>query len=221
MLHSRIFPIGLAVLFILFGGLFQAKSACGSEEELEEARNSVTKGKLDIQLVSGPLFSTKLFTNGSPTTNSWQNSIRLGWILNNPGGKPSLLRGNLEAMLEISQALIYQGPGSYWAGITALLRYNFVPANSRWVPYVQAGAGIVYTDAYKDESQDAIGEAIEFTPQASLGVRYFFKEKWSVNFEGGYLHMSNANLADRNTGLNFFGGFVGISYLFDPSCGAK
>ena len=78
--------------------------------------------------------------------------------------------------------------------------------------------GIVHTNAYKDNSQDAIGQAIEFTPQASLGFRYFLKEKWSVDFEGIFHHISNANLADRNAGLNSFGGFIGVSYLFDRSC---
>lgn len=221
MFHARNIYIGLVVLFILYGGHFQAKSASGFEGEFDEQKEFLTKGTLDMQWVSGPLFSSTVFAHGTPTTNSWQNSIRLGWILNNPMPKPSLLRGNFEALLEISHALIYQGPGTFWAGITALIRYNFVPPNSKWIPYVQAGAGVVYTDAYKDYSQDAIGEAIEFTPQASLGIRYFFKEKWSVNLEGGFLHISNANLAERNSGLNFFGGFIGISYLFDPGCKVK
>jgi len=124
-------------------------------------------------------------------------------------------------MIEVPYALIYQGPGSYWVGITGLLRYNFVPLDSKWIPYVQVGAGVVHTNAYKDHSQDAIGQATEFNPQASLGIRYFLKEKWAVNLEAIFLHISNANLAERNTGLNFFGGFIGVSYLFDPGCSTK
>lgn len=221
MLHGRNFYIGLAVWFILFWGHFQANPASGSEEELNGQKEFITKGKMDIQLVSGPLFSSKIFANGTSRTNSWQNSIRLGWILNNPTQKELFLRGNFEAMMEISHALIYQGPGTYWGGITALIRYNFVPPASKWIPYIQAGVGMVYTNAYKDNSQDAIGQAIEFTPQASLGCRYFFKENWSVDFEGIFHHISNANLADRNGGLNSFGGFIGVSYLFDRSAMSK
>ena len=77
-------------------------------------------------------------------------------------------------MIEVSHALIYQGPGSYWAGITALIRYNFIPPDSKWIPYVQAGVGVVRTDAHKDHGQDAIGQATEFNPQASLGDSIFF-----------------------------------------------
>ena len=218
MRHVRNFPIGLAVLFFLFGGHFQVIPASGSEKEFNGQKDFISKGMMDIQLVSGPLFSSRILANGTPTTNSWQNGIRLGWILNNPTPKEFLLRGNIEAMIEGSHALVYQGPGTYWAGITALIRYNFVPPDSEWIPYIQAGVGVVHINAYKDHSQDAIGQATEFNPQASLGIRYFFKEKWSVNFEGVFLHISNANLADRNAGLNFFGGFIGISYLFDRSC---
>jgi hypothetical protein len=215
MLQARNFHIGFSVLFILLGGHFQLSSASGSEGEL------IGTGKVDIQLVSGPLFSSEIFGNRTPTTNAWQSSLRLGWILNNPKQKEWFLGGSLEAIIEVPYALIYQGPGNYWVGITGLLRYNFVPPDSKWIPYVQVGIGVVHTDAYKDYSQDAVGQATEFNPQASLGIRYFFKEKWAVNLEAIFLHISNANLAERNTGLNFFGGFVGISCFFDPSCFRK
>jgi lipid A 3-O-deacylase len=217
MLQARHLYLGLAFLIPFFEGHFQANSAFGFEEGFNRQKEFITKGQMDIQLVSGPLFSSKILGNGTPTTNSWQNGVRLGWILNNPTPKQFLLRGNLEAMIEVSHAFIHQGPGSYWAGITALIRYNFMPPDSKWIPYVQAGTGVVHTDAHKDHGQDAIGQATEFNPQASLGIRYFFKEKWAVSFEGVFQHISNANLADRNAGLNFFGGFIGISYLFDRS----
>lgn len=211
------FAYWLVVLLILFWGHFQVNPAFGSEVESNGQKEFFTKGGMDIQLVSGSLFSSKIFASGVPATNSWQNNLRLGWILNNTSPKELFLRGNFEALLEISHSLIYQGPGTYYGGITALIRYNFVPPDSKWMPYIQAGVGIVHTNAYKDNSQDAIGQAIEFTPQASLGFRYFFKEKWSVDFEGIFHHISNANLSDRNVGLNSFGGFIGVSYLFDRS----
>jgi hypothetical protein len=205
------------LLFLLFLVHILARPVCGAEQELNGQKGSITKGKMEIQLTSGPLFSTKIFGNGTPTTNAWQNSLRLGWILNKPKEKGWILGGSLEAIIEVPYALIYQGPGNYWAGITGLLRYNFVPPDSKWIPYVQAGAGVVHINSYKDQSQDAIGTATEFNPQASVGIRYFFNERWAVNLEAIFLHISNADLADRNMGLNFFGGFIGISSLFDPS----
>jgi hypothetical protein len=221
MLQARHLYLGLAVLMTIFGGPFRENPAFGSEEGFNRQKEFITKGQMEIQLVSGPLFSTKMLGPETPTTDFWQNAIRLGWILNNVGQKESFLRGNIEAMLEVSHSVIYKGPGTYWAGITALIRYNFLPPDSKWIPYIQGGSGIVYTNAYKDYSQDAIGQQIEFTPQVSLGFRYFLKKGWSVDFEGILHHISNASLADRNAGLNSFGGFIGVSYLFDPSCLSK
>jgi hypothetical protein len=40
-------------------------------------------------------------------------------------------------------------------------------------------------------------------------------KNWSFDAEFMYHHISNASLADRNIGVNSFGGFVGFTYLFD------
>jgi outer membrane protein W len=101
-------------------------------------------------------------------------------------------------------------------GLTALIRYNFVQPSAKLFPYAQGGVGIVYTDAYKDLSQDAIGQSIEFTPQGSVGIRYLIHPNWSVDAEAMYHHISNANLAGRNDGINAFGGFIGLTYYFPP-----
>jgi hypothetical protein len=156
--------------------LLSARFASGSNQEWRGKEDFIAKGKMEIQLASGPLFSAKIFGNGTPTTNAWQSSLRLGWILNNPKQKEWFLGGSLEAIIEVPYALIYQGPGNYWVGITGLLRYHFVPPDSKWIPYVQVGAGVVHIDVYKDYSQDAIGQATEFNPQASLGIRFFLKK---------------------------------------------
>ena len=134
--------------------------------------------------------------------------------LNEPGSGGFLLRGNFEAFFEVTYSLIYEGSGNYLAGGTALIRYNFVQPAAHFIPYVQVGVGIVYTDAYKDTSQDAIGQAVEFTPQASLGFHYLIAPKWSQDVEAIFHHISNANLGSRNDGINAFGGFIGVTYFF-------
>jgi lipid A 3-O-deacylase len=189
--------------------------AFGSELETKRRAEIFSKGAVDLQLVSGGIFSSHIFGQDTPVTNVWQTDLRLGMILNDPILDGSFLRGNFEAVLALSYASIYKGPGSYYGGLTALLRYNFVQPGSNWAPYFQVGAGIVHNDAYKDHSQDTIGQSIEFTPQASLGLRYLWKENWSIDVEGIFFHISNAGLSERNTGLNSFGGFVGVTYFFD------
>jgi hypothetical protein len=208
--------IGALILIILGPFLFLGgeNRAFSFEKEVPKQATILSKHQFTLQLVTGSLFSTHFLVSGTPTTNYWQNNLRLGWVLNNPDPEASFLTGAFEAIFELTQSAIYQGPGNYLAGLTGLIRYNFLQTGWRAVPYVQIGAGAVYNDIYKDETQDAIGQSIEFTPQASVGVRYFLKNNWSLDGELMYQHISNGSLAPRNGGLNSFGGFVGLTYLF-------
>lgn len=143
----------------------------------------------------------------------WQTNLRFGWMLTDLYDKKSFWRGNFEALFEFTYSYIYKGPGNHIGGITGLVRYNFVQPHLRLVPYFQAGVGVVYTNAYKD-LDSGIGQAIEFTLQSSIGARYFLKKKLSIDAEAMFHHISNAGLADRNKGINAFGGFLGITYFF-------
>jgi opacity protein-like surface antigen len=99
-------------------------------------------------------------------------------------------------------------------GPAALLRYNFVQPEARLIPYVQGGAGIAWNDAYRNQHQIAIGEAVEFTLQAGVGVHYLLSKNWAVGAEADFYHISNAGLARRNAGINAVGGSVGVTYYF-------
>jgi lipid A 3-O-deacylase len=203
----------LLLWVILFSGFFQAHPALSGEFQPKRQMEVFDKGRLSLQLISGSLFSSQI--NNTPVMDYWQTNLRLGYALNQPKQAKSILRGNFEAILGVSYSIVYEGPGSYVAGLTALLRYNFVQPGSRLIPYFQAGSGIAYTDAYRDNSQDAIGQSIEFTPQASVGFRYLIRENWSLDAEGMYHHISNGGMAQRNAGINAFGGFLGLTYFFD------
>jgi hypothetical protein len=170
--------------------------------------------RITFQVVSGALFSPIGVGPDHPTFNYAQTNLRLGWMLNSPG-QDHPLRGNFEAIIELSVSGIFNGFGDVIIGPSALVRYNFVQPGWKVVPYIQGGAGIVYTDAYQDGTQDAIGQAIEFTPQASVGAKILVAEDWSVDVEGMFHHISNASIADRNKGINALGGFVGATYYFD------
>jgi hypothetical protein len=206
----------LFLCFILIFTFGSRSDALSSEELPPRPTQFSIKDRLSLQLVTGSLFSTKLFNGHEHTLDYWQTNLRLGCALNQPEPEESFFRGNFEALLEITGSIIYRGPGTYLAGATALLRYNFVQPDARFLPYVQAGAGIVFNDIYKDQSQDAVGQAIEFTPQASLGVRYLIHPNWSLDAEAMFHHISSANLSDRNDGINALGGFIGVTYFFDP-----
>jgi len=209
--HISLF-IGVAVFL---GWCCFARADQASAVDPEPPTGIYTEGRVSLQLVSGALFSIRGFPEGSPALNYSQTNLRLGWMLFSPGPGRSALRGNWEALVEISNSIIFKGPGNYIGGITGLLRYNFVQPDWDLIPYIQGGLGIVYNDVYKDDTQQAIGQAIEFTPQCTIGVHYLVDRNWAVDAEGMFHHISNAGLSKRNNSLNSLGGFIGVTYFFD------
>ncbi|MCF8143102.1 MAG: acyloxyacyl hydrolase [Deltaproteobacteria bacterium] len=206
-------------LFFCFAILLGWSSSAWAEPVPETAAHSendvYAKGRLSLQLVSGALFSLTNVPDGTPVFNYAQTNLRLGVMFTDPGPQDCFLRGNWEGIFEVTNSIIFKGFGNYMGGVTALVRYNFVQPDWKVIPYLQAGAGIIYNDAYKDQSQNAIGQAIEFTPQASVGLHYMISDKWALDVEGMIQHISNADMAERNSGINAVGGFVGITYFFD------
>ncbi len=142
-------------------------------------------------------------------------SARLGYELPKVWLPDTCLEGRVEGLLEYDYFVIVREFGSYFTGPSALVRYNFLqPEASLLKPYIQGGAGIVLTDAYRTPVQRLIGRWQEFLLQAQVGVHYALTEQWSFNVEGGLQHISNARLASRNGGLNSLGFTVGLRYTF-------
>lgn len=169
------------------------------------------KGKWELQWTSGAYFSVG--SSDRPTLNYATTALRLGVMLNDPSGN-GCLRGNCELLLQAIGGVVFEGPGDGLGGATLLFRYNFVQPDSNWAPYVQIGAGVMYSDIYKDQTQRLIGQAWEWDLEAAIGVRYFFSDTCSAHLEGGYRHLSNADSSDRNVGLNSLGVTAGLSLHF-------
>ncbi len=186
-----------------------------SEDKPQHSTDTYTGGRLSLQLVSGVLNSLTKLPEGSPAFGYAQTNLRLGWMIDSPSQSNSFWRGNWEFIGELTNSIIYKGFGNYIGGVTALLQYNFVQPGWNFVPYVSGGVGMVYTDAYRDKDQQAIGQAVEFTPQCSLGFCYLINRNWSLDAEAMFHHISNAGMAERNTSINAVGGFVGVTYFFD------
>ncbi|MES2309908.1 MAG: acyloxyacyl hydrolase [Verrucomicrobiota bacterium] len=175
------------------------------------------EGNMSFEAMAGPFFSPITGKSGTrPDFDFVSTSLRLGWMLSTPGETETWNRGNWEALLDLQTSGIFNGAGNVMVGPALLLRYNFVQPDWKWVPYVQIGGGVVYTDAYQDQNQRLIGQAVEFTPQAAAGFHYFLNQNWSLNAELSFMHVSNANMASRNVGVNALGGMVGFSYFCDP-----
>ena len=137
-------------------------------------------------------------------------SFRLGKLLSIPCCERW---GCFEPIIEVSGAPTFQ-LGHAYVGTAVILRYNFARADSRVVPYVQVGTGLQYNDAYKDASQNVLGQAMEYTASAQAGFRAFIRPNLSFDIEGGYMVINNLNQAPRNEGIHAIGGSVGFTYYF-------
>lgn len=171
------------------------------------------QGRNEFQLGVGYHFS---FNNGGdfrPDLQDLDLNLRYGWMVTSPAGD-GFFRGNWELLAELWGGAVTEGPGNVITGLTFLVRYNFIQPDAKCVPYFQVGVGGVYNDIHDSEPQRLIGQAFEFNLQAAFGLRYLFNESTALYLEGGYRHLSNANMADRNLGLNSLGVQVGVSWFF-------
>lgn len=179
--------------------------------------------RITLEFMAGAMFSPCGLGPTVPVYNYQQNNIRLGWMVDSPdswgpcaeSGNP--LRGNFEALFEVTGSYVWESFGTYMTGITGLVRYNFVQPNWVVVPYIQGGAGIIYTDARNWSDQNAIGGNWEFTPQFAGGLKFLIEDNFSFNLEGAFQHISNAGTSARNYGVNAYGGFAGFTYYFDKT----
>ena len=147
------------------------------------------------------------------TINYQIEDLRLGWMYDSPR-HPGIFRGNNEFLLEVFAGPVTKGPGSFIAGGSPLWRYNFVQPGAKLIPYVQLGAGALDNDSHVRRSQRELGEAFEFVLQADVGLKYLINDKWAISAEVDFRHISNADLAGRNEGLNSLGGLMQLSYSF-------
>jgi hypothetical protein len=174
------------------------------------------KNRLSAQFVAGALFSPVSWVHEHPVINYAQTNLRFGWMATEPTKSKLIGKSNFELLFELTNSAVFLGPGNYLRGFTLLGRYNLLLSNPRWALYFQIGAGVVVNDIYEDLSQSAVGQAVEFTPQGSLGVRYFIRGNWTLDGEAMFHHISNGGLSQgRNGGVNAVGGFLGVTYYFD------
>lgn len=169
-------------------------------------------GNWELQFLAGGYFKSSLGPKG-PHFNYLPMGVRLGRICTPPIWESSWMFGGIETLVELTAAPIISGPGSILGGPSLVLRRHFACRPDQClVPYIQGGAGIVFTDAGDDHNQGAIGQDMEFLLQAQIGLRARLSENWTFDVEGGFQHISNAGLADRNGGINAFGAAIGFTY---------
>jgi lipid A 3-O-deacylase len=166
-------------------------------------------GRYEVGLGGGALFSPIGHPNDRPTINYAVGELHFGLMMTDPGG-PGIFRGNLEFVPEAFGAPIFDGPGNYLAGGAVWFRYNFIPPDWRVLPYVQLGGGALLTDI----DHHFVGEHFNFNLGVAAGLRFFVCPRSTINLEYRIQHISNANLADHNIGINAHGPMLSFSWFF-------
>jgi hypothetical protein len=166
------------------------------------------RDRYEAGVSSGFLFSPIGADRGRPTVNYTLSGVHFGWMLTDVN--QCWLPGNVEVLGELIGGTVVEGRGSYLAGGTVWIRYNFVEPNWRLIPFVQGGLGAELTDF----DQRLIGEKFNFNLNVGAGVRYFVKPNLSIDLECLYQHLSNAKLSSTDIGINAVGPILGVSYYF-------
>jgi opacity protein-like surface antigen len=201
--------------FILAVIAWPAVSQADPPQELEATDSDSTfstlfdSGHYELTLNNGVLFSPFVATRNRPTINYSLTELQFGYMVTDVQ-EHGMFRGNFEITGAAFGSGIFEGTGSYIAGCTTWVRYNFVPARGRFAGYAQAGGGVVGTDI----DRGIVGQTFNFNLDLAVGVRYFLFPKISLNLEYRYQHISNANLGRKNVGINAHGPMLGLSYLF-------
>lgn len=203
-----------AATFLLFLTSLPTEAQAGGSRSTASANDATGVGpfeglRYEATLTSGLLFSPFLATGGRPTINYTITEVQFGYMLSDVKGD-GWSRGNFELVGEGFGSGIFEGDGSFIAGVTVWLRYNFVPPGWRFVPFAQAGLGLTSTDI----DHKIVGQPFNFNLELGIGTRYLLSQHWSLNVEYRYQHISNADTGAHNIGINAHGPVLGVSYLF-------
>ena len=158
---------------------------------------------------SAVYFSNIVRRSDHPDISYWAGYAQVAYNVTSPG-RDAWYRGSFQIAPEIFGAGIFHGPGSYVAGGSILFRYKFVQPGWRVVPFFEGGGGGTSLDI----PHNFDGKDFNFNLDLGAGARYFVKKNLSINAEYRFQHISNANLWNRNVGVNVSGPALGVSFFF-------
>ena len=166
------------------------------------------KGLFQVGATVGAGFGVEVF--GTTLAHDLASaSVNAGWVFTGVMACDKWYRGNLELLLELFGGGQFKPNDRYFIGLTPLIRYNFA-TGSRWVPFVDAGAGVSSTNI---DDRDLTGN-FQFNIQAGAGTHYFLSDRTALTVQYRWLHFSNAGIREPNNGTNTQMFHVGVSWFF-------
>lgn len=133
---------------------------------------------------------------------------RWGVGITDPLGGRSWYRGNFELLLEGTFLYMLEPKSGIAGGLAPGVRYNFL-TGTRIIPFLQVGVGFIALDADLARQSDGLN----FIVQSGLGLHYFITQRTALTGEWRFHHISNANIHDRNAGINSSLVMLGVTFF--------
>ena len=201
------------VSLLACGMLFNPLSLWGGEftSRPPDAREILKSGTVELGIVGG-FWQGVEFLNHAPSTNRSAAIVlpRIGMILTDEL-RAGFLSGNFELAVEPLFARFTQPFPAEAAGGSWVVRYNLL-SFGRWAPFWDVGAGMLWTNLAPRIPEQST--PFNFVLETGPGVHYFLTRSLTVTAGVRYHHISNANIGQRNTGLNAVLPYVGFSWFF-------
>ena len=195
-------------LVLLISVAFWSFTNVSVSSSSENARDVVKQGTMEVGLASGFWMATTV-VGDAPSANRTGVFVlpRVGMVLTDPLGS-RWWQGNVEVLLEPLFAKFTQPFAAEAAGGSLVVKYNFL-SFGRWMPFWDAGGGMAWTNLAPRIPEEST--QFQFILQTGPGVHYFVTKRVTVTAGVRFHHFSNGGLGDRNTGINAFLPYIGIS----------
>ena len=202
---------GWAFVVIVCMAIFlPTESQAESPSSVPQARETVQRGALEIGVMGGYLQGSDVLTSVSSNRSAVYALPRVG-VVATPEVGSGFYAGNLELLLEPLYAHYFEPFTATAAGGSVLFKYNFL-GFGRWMPFWDLGLGMLWTNLAPRIPEQST--QFNFVLESGPGVQYFATERIGLTLGVRFHHISNAQLGDRNKGLNSTLGYAGVSLFF-------
>ena len=175
-----------------------------------KAITGLEKGTWELSVMSGYTHTYRRTDSNATKLKGVPVVLGLGLVATDPIGN-SWYRGQITVGGEAQFTQYVEPLTTYLAAFTPTLKYTFL-ASERWRPYIDVGAGLVWTDL--GDRIPEKGSQFNFNLQAGAGLSYFVVPTASINLSYRYQHVSNAGTAEPNHGIDAGVVLIGTSMFF-------
>lgn len=196
--------------------LVVALTCLASESPAEDSTMSsqettgLSKGTWELSLATGYTYTYRRTDSHTTKLKGVPVILGVGVVATDPIGD-SWYRGQVTLGGEVQFNQYVDPLTTYLTAVTPTVKYTFL-ASDRLRPYVEAGAGLVWTDL--GDRIPEKGSQFNFNLQVGAGLSYFVEPTTSINISYRYQHISNAGTAEPNLGIDAGVVLLGISKFF-------